>query len=482
VVFCGYGIQDEERGHDDLKDLDLTGKVALLLRGEPESWRDDEGFPTRHASFRNKVYNVKDRGAIAVLIVNKTPAKGESDELQAFASGGAEQYGLPAFHVKRSVVEGMLTAGRLQPLSVLEQQLDDNTHVSAELTGVHARGQAVIKRTRASTSNVIGILQGEGPEADEFVVIGAHYDHLGIQVPMLRKFKAGQMLQTDVEPQIHNGADDNASGVSGLIEVARLFSHEKRPRRSVLFIAFTGEETGVHGSRYFVGHSTVPLDSIVAMINLDMIGRLKPGSTTITAIHARTARELGSIIEAAAANAGLDVKLASSPAGGSDQVPFIENGIPAVHFFSGFHGDYHKPSDDSDKINAEGGAKIVTLVHDVTNLIANREERLTFQRPKSSRGRSDDLPTYRVVMGLTPDIAGDDGPGMLVHAVSPDGPAELAGMKAKDRIIRIAGKDVSNIFDYMAATRRNKPGDVVEVVIRRGEVELTLQVTLAGAR
>jgi hypothetical protein len=270
--------------------------------------------------------------------------------------------------------------------------------------------------------------------------------------------------------------------VSGLIEIACLFSHEKRPSKSVLFIAFTGEETGLHGSRYFVGHPTVPLGSIVAMINLDMIGRLKPGSTTITAIHARTASELGSIIEAAAANAGLDVKLASSPAGGSDQMPFIENGIPAVHFFSGFHSDYHKPSDDSGKINADGGGKIVTMVHDVANQIANREERLTFQRPKSSRGRSDDLPTYRVVMGLTPDVAGDDGPGMLVHAVSPNGPAEMAGMKAMDRIIRIAGKDVSNIFDYMASTRRNEPGDTVEVVILRGEEELTLQVTLAGAR
>jgi aminopeptidase YwaD len=481
VVFCGYGIDAPEREHRDFAHRDLSGKVALMLRGEPDSWADEDGYPTPHASFRNKVYNARDRGAVAVLLVNPKRHEGEQDTLTPFDRDGAAQYGIPAFHVTREVVGRALTHGGMESLGVLQNRLDAGGYASGVLSGVRARGLAGLKETCSPTSNVAGILEGEGARADEFVIIGAHYDHLGIRRPMLRKFKGGRLQTEDVEPQIHNGADDNASGVSGLIEVARLFSHARRPGRSIVFVAFTAEETGLQGSRYYVGHPCVPVDRTVAMLNMDMIGRLNPVSNAIRVFGADTGEELAGILRAAGPLTGLGIETPFSTAGGGDHVSFVHAGVPAMHFFTGYHSDYHKPSDDSDKINTMGGAKVVKLVYEVARQIADRDGKLTFQEPNGREGSSDEMPTYRVVMGLTPDIGGDDKPGMLVEAVNPEGPADLAGMRAKDRILRIGDKKIANIFDYMAALRKNNPGDAVEVTVLRDGEEIPLSVTLSGA-
>ena len=505
AVFCGYGIVNPDKSYDDFEDLELTGKVALMFDGEPPSWADENGNPTPHAMLRNKVYNAKDRGAVAVIITNPKPESGEEDHLPEFVSEGTDEYGVPAFHVTREMAEAAVSAGGLGSLEELQKKLDAGTEASAELGHIQANGQARFETKRAPTKNVLGKLRGRGPLAEEFIVIGAHYDHLGIRKPMMRKFKAGKVVADVRGPQIHNGADDNASGISGLIEIARMFAADPPPRRSVLFIAFTAEESGLHGSKRYVEQPPVRLDHTVAMLNMDMIGRLKRGARSnepagmhsndapvglqpsdgrLQVFGAGTGTGLTEALDHAAAVVGVPVVRGVDEGGRSDHASFLRKQIPSLHFFSGTHSDYHQPSDDSQKINTQDGAKIAALVYHVGRELATREERPVFQvvREKQKREPSAGSSTFRVVMGLTPNYADDGTPGMGVDAVSPEGPADVAGMKAGDRIIRVNGKSVANVYDYMASTRNNKPGDRVEVVVLREGKEHTLEVTLSAAR
>ncbi len=481
VVFCGYGIEAPDKEHDDFVHADVSGKVVLLLAGEPPSWADENGDPTPRGSYRNKAYNAKDREAAAVLIVNQTPAEGEKDGLTEFETQSSDAYGIPAFHITRATADAQLKRAGLGSLDEIQERLDAGGYATKGLSDIRATGRAVFKRNTVPTHNVVGVFRGEGALADEFVVIGAHYDHLGIRKPMMRKFKAGKLVSEKREPAIHNGADDNASGTSGIIEIARMFATRPRPMRSIVFVAFTGEESGLHGSKRFIEQAVVPLEKQVAMLNLDMIGRLDPSGGEVQVFGVVCGEEFGEIVERAAQSAGVDFAPSSDSGGRSDNAPFVRNNIPAMHFFSGHHGDYHKPSDDSDKINARGGARIASMVFTIADELARRDQRPTFRAVKS-KSQPGGTPTYRVVMGLAPGYTDDGKPGMSVDAVNSDGPADLAGMKAGDRIIRIGGKDVANIYDYMASTRKNNPGDTVEVVVLRDGKEITLQVTLTGAR
>ncbi len=483
AVFCGYGVINAEKAWDDFKDLDLSGGVAVMFEGEPPAWADEDGNPTPHSMHRNKVYNAKDRGAVAVLFVNVEPDAGGKDRLAEFMPEGADAYGIPAMQVSRAMIEGRLSAGGLASLDELQKKLDEGGFVSAGLAHITVSGQAGLKRATAPTRNVLGMLRGQGPHADEVVVIGAHYDHLGIRKPMMRRFKAGKLVAEEIRPQIHNGADDNASGTSGLIEIARMFAEGPRPERSVLFAAFSGEESGLHGSKHYVEHPTVPLDRTAAMLNLDMIGRLAPESDRVTVFGVQCAKEFQEVLEEGGRKAGLTIAPAVDEGGRSDHASFFRKDVPSLHFFSGNHADYHQPSDDSEKINARGGVQIAKLVYHATAGIAGLPERPTFQVVKQDKAeRKATTTTFRVVMGLTPNYAEDGQPGMAVDAVSPEGPAQVAGMKAGDRIIRINGKSIANVYDYMASTRGNKAGDTVEVVVLRDGKELPLSVALAGAR
>ncbi len=489
VLFCGYGIVAPEKDRDDFAGRDVEGAVVIIVRGEPPAWMDEDGRPTRYAAFREKVYNAKDRGAVAVLIVNQKPGEGEEDNLLEFVEQDAAEYGIPAFHIKRRVADaliakvGGLAAHGFGSLQKLEEVLNTDKDALVALAGVKVSGKAGFKKIDEPTSNVVGVLRGEGYLADECVVIGAHYDHLGVKVPMLRKFKDGKLVHETLEPQIHNGADDNASGTSGLLEIARRFAAGPKPKRSIVFVAFTAEETGVHGSKYYVEHPTYPLEDTAAMLNMDMIGRLATDSNEIQVFGVKTGTEFEGILERAARRTGLTVRPTPGAGGGSDHLPFVRKAIPSLHFFTGIHEDYHKPSDDAEKINADGGDRIVSLVYRTAMKLANDKGRPTFQVVKrTSKVKTGDTPSYRVVMGLAPNYGEADLPGMGFDSVTPDGPADLAGMKVGDRIIRIGGKDIANIYDYMAATRGNKPGDTVEVVVLRDGEEVALQVTLAAAR
>ncbi len=486
VAFCGYGIVAPERNRDDFAGIDPRGRVLLIFTGEPPSWSDKNGFATRYAMLSDKIYNAKDRGALAVLFVDPAPEKGEDDRLAPFDSEDPDEYGLPAFQLRRAAVDAELKRIAAPTLLELEARLNADKGTGAhsmDLAGTRSSGRAAFRANVAIARNVVGILHGSEP-ATGSVVIGAHYDHLGIRKPMTRRFKRGKLIRENEAPQIHNGADDNASGVAGLLEIARRFAAAPKPRRNVVFVAFTAEESGLHGSKFYLTQPCEPLEGTVAMLNMDMIGRMPRRSNRVQVFGLDTSAEFRQIVDAAASSLGLTVQPGQDAGGRSDHAPFVRRGIPSMHFFSGHHADYHKPTDDTRKINAAGGVKVAELVYRVAEDLATRSERPTFQQTSHGGFDSASAPTasYKVVMGLSPNYVNDGQPGMGVDGVTSQGPADLAGMKAGDRILRISDKPIANIYDYMAATRNNQGGDVVEVIVLRDGKEKTLKVKLAGTK
>lgn len=483
VVFCGYGIVAEEQSRDDFENVDVEGRVAMIMRGQPASWDHVSDLSPWHKTLRNKVYNAKDRGAAAVLIVNQADDDGE-DELVEFSHHASDAYGIPAMHISRRVADAHLKRGGLASLRELQEKLDGGATASGVLGHVLCKGKVEFVQRSSNTHNVAGLIRGKGPHANECVVIGAHYDHLGVRQPMMRRFKDGKIVKDAARPEIHNGADDNASGTSALIELARYFAKQKALPRSMLFIAFTGEESGLHGSKHYIDHPLWPVADTIAMLNMDMIGRLDSSSKKLTIFGTGTSPVFESLVQDASSRHDLVPSTTPDPGGRSDHAVFVRKDVPAMHFYSGAHPDYHKPTDTADKINAGGGARITAMVRDVAESLVRRNERPQFVevKPKKPKGDPDAMPSYRVVMGIAPGYVEDGEPGMPVDAVNPNGPADLGGMKKGDRIVSIGDKEVVNIYDYMAATRGNKPGDTVKVVVVRGDERVTLQVTLAAAR
>jgi len=322
--------------------------------------------------------------------------------------------------------------------------------------------------------NVIGILRGSDPVLRrEIVVIGAHYDHLG--------HGGFNSLAPDEEGAIHNGADDNASGVSAMLDVARRIAAGPRPARSVLFIAFTGEESGLLGSSYFASHPTVPSDTMVAMINLDMVGRLGDGQLIVSGVD--TAEQWRALLEPAAAALDVELAMQGQGYGPSDHTSFYLHDIPVLHFFTNVHGDYHRPSDDWDRIDGLGVDRVAAIVTDVARGVADRRPRLTLVRgagePPPPAGSANASRGYGAYLGSVPDFTPVER-GVKLSGVSPGSPAEAAGLEAGDIIIGLAGSDVADLQAMTDVLREHAPGDEVEVVFIRDGAQMNVKVKLGS--
>lgn len=320
----------------------------------------------------------------------------------------------------------------------------------------------------AAVRNVVGILPGRGPLAGEVVVLGAHYDHLG-------RGGAGMgSLDPDSVGVIHNGADDNASGTAALLEAARLLRGRLQgDRRTVVFVAFTAEESGLIGSGWYVQHPLHPADSTVAMINFDMVGRLRDDH--LLALGAETAPEFPALLDSINARHGFDLKASGDGWGRSDHASFYAAHIPVIHFFTDLHEQYHRVSDDADLINSAGIAKVASFAADLTIALATRPGRPTYvsiPRPVIASGN-------RASLGTIPDMGSSPG-GVRLSGVREGTPAAEAGIQAGDIIIRIGEHAIADLNDMQNALTSYKPGDVVTVVVRRGEAEQSFTVTLGG--
>ena len=358
LVFAGYGVVDAARGYDDYAGLDVKGKAVLVLRHQP---RPEQGA-RENAFFATKAKLAKERGAAALIVVNETLHQ-RDDRLAPFGGGG-EDAGLPAFHATRAFAESLFKlAGR--DLAAVQKGLEELRPGSFELPAKVSL-TVEVQRELLRPRNVVARLPGSDPAlAGEAIVIGAHYDHLG-------RGHTGQSLAPNAKEEIHNGADDNASGTAGLLELAQAMV-SAHPKRTVYFVAFSGEEMGLLGSEHFVKNPPLPLKQVVAMVNLDMIGRLQKGKLEVGGVGSSPG--FTDLVKRHASGDDLQLKLSKSGFGPSDHASFYGAGVPVLFFFTGLHGDYHRPSDDPEKIEADGMQRVARVAFDCALELANGTER-----------------------------------------------------------------------------------------------------------
>ena len=489
VVFAGHGITakdgDDKVTYDDYAGLDVKDKAVLILRGAPTQGKDagpfvtKNGQPSGYATFLHKTTNAFQHGARAVLLANDRESlkkTQDQDELLAFnAAGFARFSNIPVVMVTRAYADRLLAAAKAPTLESLEDRInEEHTPRGRTLEGLTLDAAIRIERQTIPTKNVVGVLDGAGPRAGETVVVGAHYDHLG---------RGGMGSLSPFSKDIHNGADDNASGTAMVIEMARRLARRPDPLpRRVVFIAFSGEERGLLGSMHYVEHPLFPLDATVAMVNFDMVGRLNERSE-LTVFGVGSSPGLAEVVEALGKAEGFQVKKVSGLSdgiGGSDHQSFYLKGIPVLFPFTGTHRDYHRPSDDTDAINFAGMARIADLSELLLLDLARRPERPAFA--KADRGSKADPGrlAVSVYLGTIPDY-NEDIKGIKLNGVREGSPAEKGGLKAGDVIVGFGGKPVETIYDYTEGLGRYKPGDQVEIRVRRDGQETRLTVTL-GAR
>jgi Peptidase family M28/PDZ domain len=485
VVFAGYGISvsSKEVQYDDYQDVDVGGKVVIVLRDTPNADNRYVTFDGRnrrlHGSLTRKMEKAEKNGALAIFFVNDADTAKDGDDLMDFAYLSAIVGGpppkIPAFHVRRAVLEQMLASSGAPTLTSIEEGIDrDRKPRSVSLTGWKATFAVKTKRDTITLKNIVGVLPGKGPRANETVVIGAHYDHLGYG-----SFGSMARLKKMV---IHNGADDNGSGTVSIIELARRFARQPdRQGRRLVFIAFSGEEMGLLGSRHYCRHPLFPLDKTVAMLNLDMVGRLrkdeKTGGDKLVVYGTDTAKTFASLLDQFGKGRGFQLLRPASSTitfGQSDHASFYREKVPVYFFFTGNHPDYHSPTDDADKINIAGVCKVCDLVEALAAHIATAPDRPEYVKVKS-RGGVGQRP--RVSLGIRPEY-GDDRPGVLISGIADGRPAARAGIKEGDRIVEMGSKPIKNLEGYMVFLNGHKSGDTIEVGVMRDKKKLKLKVKL----
>jgi aminopeptidase YwaD len=478
VVFAGYGITVKEYGYDDYRDIDAKGKIVIVLRYEPPPTDDKSPFRkypnySIHAALRTKANNARDHGALGMILVDLLQqGDAEGELISTTNSSWGSGTGLVAAQVKRAPIEKWLE-GHGVSLTELRDKIDHaETPASLEVPAGKATLEVNLEKIRQPTENVVAVLPGSDPRLKkESVLIGAHYDHIG--------FGHHGTRNSSTEGQVHHGADDNASGTAVLLDVARRLSRtDIQPARTIVFAAFSAEELGLFGSRHYVNHPAVPLSSTKAMINLDMVGRLRDGRLTV--FGTRSAQEFSGIVKTAATELGLEIS-ESDGIGRSDHMSFYSNKVPALHFFTGVHSDYHTPGDTWDKLNLEGMAKISDLVMATTRSIANTTAPLSFVSLPSApvaQSTSEGRPST-TYLGSIPDYSGANE-GVRLAGVSPGSPAALAGLREGDVIVMLAETKVQNLEDLMLVLGSKKPGDEVEIVVLRGTQPLKLKAMLRG--
>lgn len=466
MVFVGYGISSESLGYDDYAGIDANGKAVVMLTDSPDG-KSRTGKFARYASLRYKISNAKDHDAAAVIFI-----KSQGDSANVLYKLNSEDRlntnaGLPTIQVGRDKFGKYFPKGK--DLLTLEQKINkEKKPASFQFKNKELDLKVDITDIEFPAKNVIGVLKGN---SDKYIFLGAHYDHLGVSNSGSSRYRGSQ-------PKMHPGADDNASGVAALIEIAEIMK-EKDTQHSVIFAAWSAEEMGLLGSENYVSEHFNVKENVKAYLNYDMVGRLRENKLTILGVG--SSPEFKPTIEKVNADFNLELNLIESGMGPSDHSSFYKSEKPVLAFFSGIHSDYHTPEDTPDKINYDGIDLIVNFSLgifeslDKKDDIAYTEVKMNEKAQKIRRGGS------KVVMGVIPNYSDIDH-GFIIDGVSPGGPAALAGMKGGDIIVEVAGDKVNDIYDFMYAYWDKQPGDeiIVKVLRDNKKAPISLKVKLAA--
>ena len=459
LAFAGFGITAPELNYDDYASLDVRGRVVLLFEHEPQENSPNSPFRgrelTHYGTVTYKVMNAKQRGAAAVILIPDRFNHPRPEDSPPGSPETVANMGIPTVRLLNGWGRRLLEMGG-RDIGEINLWLHSHlTPYSFEFGDVSAELGADVVEIRRELKNVIGLVQGK---TDEVIVIGAHYDHLGLG--------DNASLASDKIGEVHNGADDNASGVSGLLLLAEELS-SLSPRRSFLFIAFAGEELGLLGSQFYTNHPSFPLEKTMAMVNLDMIGR-SDGDVLIGGIG--TAAVFRPILDEIQPDYPLRFKYSETPRGSSDHLSFASKRVPVLFFFSGLHRDYHKPTDDWEKINLVRTSQIIGVVRELV-----LELDLLDESPEFVDLRSDWHNRRHPVFGFIPDMSWNLGGVQLGHVLE-DSPAENAGLREGDVLVRCDDTEISNLRDFRSFLETKESGDRVKVeAVRQGSlVDLTV--------
>lgn len=478
LVFVGYGITAKDLEFEEYDGIDVEGKVVVIMRSEPGQNDEESKFngtnPSSHAYIMTKLTAAKLNKAAAVIFVNDPVGypKSEVDELAPIDQFGRNSMGVPFVHVKQAKISEVLEStplkdsdgNELASLSAIQDAIEKTQKpLSQAIEGWSAKIKTGFESSSVETYNVVGVVEGEGPLANETVVIGGHYDHLGY---------GGYGSRAPGRNEIHYGADDNATGTVAVLELARRFAHaEKKPARRLVFIAFSGEERGLIGSRYYCNEEPLfPLEDTVAMINFDMIGRLRNRSLTV--FGSSTSEVFEDLINQAAEGLELDMNIPRSGFGGSDHLPFYQKEIPDVFIHTGLHDVYHTPEDTYETINVSGMVDVIDFSENFVKVVDQLEQRPTFVSASARPRRA--AASY---LGAIPDFESSDE-GIYVQGVADDSPAKKGGIEVGDVILSIAGTAVKDRNSLVEVYQKNRPGTEVKVIIKRDDEEIELDITL----
>jgi len=470
VVFGGYGfeINEDSLKWNDYAGIDIKGKVVMILRFDPEIEKLKSPY-IRYSRDRDKVLQAKDLGAAAVLLVSGKTFDPE-DKFEPLAKG-EHSVGIPAFRISRKIANQILEANK-QTIVDLELRLNELRKPESFSTGIAVSGQSDVAETTVPTRNVVMVIRGSDKKLkDQYVVLGAHFDHLG-----MGGVGSGSRVPDTVA--VHHGADDNASGVGMVLELAqKLAASPKHFKRSIVVIAFSGEEEGLLGSKQFVEKPEIDLTKVNAMVNLDMVGRLNENSM-VQIGGVGTANAFRKMIYASCDTTVMKLSLSDEGYGPSDHASFYGKNIPVLFVSSGAHLDYHTPADTWDKINYQGMVKISDMAYNLISDLANMETKLEFKEagPKDMPSRGSRR--KGITLGIMPDFAGNVKNGLRADLVTPGKPAALGGMKKGDIITSINGKPVNNIQDYMFRLNQLKPGESIAVEVLRDSQKVILIIQL----
>lgn len=472
AVFVGYGfdISKDSIRWNDYNDVDVKGKWAVILRGEP----DPENMASPYFEFaqeRFKVTIAKNKGAAGVIFLTGKSQEKDDKIVHIYFDKNFSDSDIPVISVNRTTADKILQKTGKKLDEIDEKINKERKPVSFSIPlEIYANSQVKFKSVK--TQNVVFKLEGSDEKLkDEYIVAGAHYDHLG----MGGKGSGSRMPDTVA---VHNGADDNASGVAAIIELAeKIASLQVKPKRSILFIAFTGEEMGMLGSDFFVKNPPVEKSKIKAMINFDMIGRMKSDRKSLSVSGTGTSVEWEGILDRYKMNRSFETAYSPEGPGPSDHAKFYYENIPVLFFTTGAHEDYHTPYDDTEKIDFESEKNILDFAFDIINEVSNAEKDLTFKEagPKEQKLTNR---RFKVKLGIMPDYTGTTKGGLSVDGVSKGGPAEKGGIKKGDLIVSVDGMKVSNIDDYMVCLSKLKQGKIVPVEVMRAGKKEVLLITL----